>query len=127
MLVEYTTPGGMTERFLFPHPPDQDYPEVKTPKEKVVESLTGRRRIVNYATITTLYQKFSLLPLDFITGELQTFFVSHALKGLEFRYWLDPDDFQNFNTWHLDKRIYKPEKNESTIDRYDIDFTLRRV
>lgn len=111
---------------LFPLPPDQDDIEMIRPKQAVSESITGRRQVVTYSNILLLEQSFSMLPRDFVTITLKNFFLSHALRGLPFRYFLDPEgaDYQEYT---LDKREFMPKKNKGTIDRYDIKFVLRRA
>lgn len=126
MLIRYTM-GAQTREVLFPLPPDQDYPIQYQPKESVVESIDGNRQVTTHAVIMMLEQRFSTLPRDFVTGPLEDFFVSHALRGGKFEYHLDPDDQSDTGLWELQDRVFEPSKNESTIDRYDMEFTLRRV
>ena len=112
---------------VFPLPPDMDYPEQKIPKNDIVEAISGQRQVTNLHTATILYQKFSLLELSFIKGELEPFFEFYALRGNDFLYFPDSNDFAIFDSWHLDKYEFKPVKNENSINLYDIDFTLRRI
>lgn len=126
MLIRYTS-GGQNREILFPLPPDQDYISQFEPKESVVESIDGSRQVTHHATVTMLPQKFSMLPRGFVTGDLQNFFTGHALRGGKFEYHLDPENPTDLALWELEKRVYKPVKNENTIDRYDLEFTIRRV
>ena len=112
--------------FTFPLPPDHDYLESIKPQESVATSISGRRQVVTHARIAMLEQKFSMLPIEFVEDTLRPFFLSHALRGLPFRYYLDVDS-PAFAEYELEKREFMPKKNEGTIDRYDIAFVLRRV
>ena len=118
--------GSPPTTVIFPLPPNQDYPKGIRPIDKSVESLTGHRQVLTYAMVDMLIQKFTMLPLDFINGPLRTFFVTHALRGLPFQYFLDVDS-PDYEVWELDDRRFEPTKNEGTIDRYDIEFSLRKV
>ena len=134
MLIEYVI-GTQQNTVLFPFPPDEDYPEGLAPKDDVVEAITGQRQVTNYAIVETLFQKFSGLSFDFVNGDLKAFFRRHALLGRDFRYYILPTvpnpslpvHFSSSNNWHLDKRVFLPKKQQGTIDRYSIEFTLRRV
>ena len=123
MRIVYGTPPTT---LVFPLPPDEDFPKGALPIDESVESLTGHRQVLTYAIIETLTQKFSMLPFDFVNGPLRTFFVSHALRGRPFQYFLDENSAE-YETWELDERKFMPVKNTGTIDRYDIQFTLRKV
>lgn len=123
MKIEY---GNPVKTIIFPTPPDQNELEGTTPKEMVVESVTGERQVVQYSRIRTINQKFTMLDRSFVTGELKDFFLNHALFGHPFKYFFDAESSE-FGTYHLDERVFRPTKSEATFDRYDVEFTLRRV
>ena len=121
MKIEYND-----KTIIFPLPPDEDYIEEIRPEDKEEQAVGGNRQVIQYSQIATLFQRFSMLPRDFVDGELREFFTGHALFGREFKYYLDPES-EDFKNYHMDDRVFLPKKNAATVDRYDIEFTLRRI
>lgn len=123
--ITYIT-AGQTKEVIFPLPPDETPVENLKSLDKQFVSDKGIRQVVSYATEYIIKYMFSTMPLQFITGELRLFHVEHALKGREFKYFPDKDE-DTFIEYELNKRVYTPKKNQSTIDRYDIELEFRRA
>lgn len=122
MRIQYETASG-TRTIQFEFPPDRDEIVHTRPLEHQSTALDGTRQITHYANIYTLKQSFSMLSGQFIEEVLAPFFDNHALLGNTFNYYLGKSG--GFYKATLEKRDFMPEKNNSTIDRYDIEFILR--
>ena len=124
--IVYVNQAGETKEVIFPLPPDEDPVEKIRSIDKQFVSDKGIRQVVPYATEHIITYTFSVMPLDFINGPLKEFHVEHGLKGRFFKYFVDKDKAE-YTEYELNKRMYSPAKNGSTIDRYDIDLEFRRV
>lgn len=128
--IEY---GDTPTTIEFEYPPEgfDPYKKIIKTKSQVGEAANGRTQTSFLANIQTNEFDFSFVS-QAIYDQLETFYLTHASRGLEFKYFFDKD-VASFITVKLDNRARKLEpkgKFWSLADqafRYDVKMKIRRV
>lgn len=123
-----TVPLSFGIEILFDYPPKEPTGNIRDTKSTITESLSGLRQVSVSSVNTIRKLVFSFIsPAKYV--ELDTFFVSHAILGLPFRYFEDKTS-PTYIEYDLDELKITPKKLLSRgTDLYvwEIPLTFRSI